>query len=106
MFGVGGAFYLITSDKVLVLQSILSLHISGCCPLIGRLLPNYHESLVAHISLSCLVRTANGQAVAPPTPLGCPCQNAGSRIVLLISLRKDSVMGRSRDKEQKEQTDC
>lgn len=64
------------------------------------------ESVVTHINLNCPVRTANVQAVAPPSPLGCPCQNAGSGIVLLISLRKDCVMGRPRDKEQKELTDC
>lgn len=52
-------------------------------------------------------RQGNGTACrlerAPPSPLGCRCRNAGSGIVLLISLREDSVMGRSWDKEL---TDC
>lgn len=70
--GVEGVLHLITLylDEVGVLQSILPLHVSGWCHLIGRLLPNYHQSLRwPRINLSFPVNTANVQAAPPPRPV-------------------------------------
>lgn len=68
--------------------------------------PTYTTAAQSGLPTSRLRHRAPAGESATESPWDRRCQNTGSGIVLLISLRKDSVMGRSWDKEQKELTDC